>query len=375
MIENRASNIDVKRINKINTMRSIFECERISQRELAKKLDISWPTVLQNVKELVEMGLIKEVGEFQSTGGRKARAFAPICDAHLAIGLDITRNHIGIVLVDLCGKLVQYMRKKSSFCMEQSYFESLGLIVKDFIRKTGCATHKILGVGISLPGIIDENGTILNFSHALGLQNVLTSKFSQYIDYSCMFINDANAAGLAELRNQVTRRNTVYLSLSNSVGGAIFPSGILYLGNNLRAGEFGHTTLVPNGKLCYCGKQGCLDAYCSAKVLSDYTDGNLALFFDGVRQKDTKLYSVWEEYLDWLSIEVNNLRMTFDCDVIVGGYVGGFLDEFGTDFRKRLSQRNTFEPDSTYFKCCNYKLEASAIGASLLQVENFIQQL
>lgn len=78
MIKGGANNRDVKKINRIRTMRSIFACERISQPELAAKVGNSWPTVLQNVKELMEMGLVQEVGTFESTGGRKAKAFAPV---------------------------------------------------------------------------------------------------------------------------------------------------------------------------------------------------------------------------------------------------------------------------------------------------------
>ena len=76
-----ANNRDVKKINRIRTIRSIFSCDRISQPELAAKVNNSWPTVLQNVKELMAMGLVQEVGTFESTGGRKARAFAPVRNA------------------------------------------------------------------------------------------------------------------------------------------------------------------------------------------------------------------------------------------------------------------------------------------------------
>ena len=82
-----ANNRDVKKINRIRTIRSIFSCDRISQPELAAKVNNSWPTVLQNVKELMAMGLVQEVGTFESTGGRKARAFAPVRNARLAVGL------------------------------------------------------------------------------------------------------------------------------------------------------------------------------------------------------------------------------------------------------------------------------------------------
>ena len=72
---------------------------------------------------------------------------------------------------------------------------------------------------------------------------------------------------------------------------------------------------------------------------------------------------------------MNNLRTIFDCDVIVGGYVGGFLSEFGAPLRELLAQHNTFEPDSGYLKCSRYKLESSALGAALVHIEAFIQSL
>lgn len=84
MTKSGASNRDVKKINRIRTMRSIFDCDRISQPELAAKVGNSWPTVLQNVKELMEMGLVQEVGTFESTGGPQgeslcAGAERPLC--------------------------------------------------------------------------------------------------------------------------------------------------------------------------------------------------------------------------------------------------------------------------------------------------------
>lgn len=375
MTRSRASNIDVKRINRISTMRCIFDCERISQPELAQRLNLSWPTVLQNVKELQEAGLVQEVGTYESTGGRKARAFAPIRDARLALGLDITPNHVSAVLVNLSGELIHYARKKLPFRSEDGYFAALGSLLTGFLDETGQPPERILGVGVSLPGILDETGDTLTRSHALKLSGAPTALFSAHIPFPCTFLNDANAAGLAELRGQTSRRSSVYLSLSNTVGGAILPGGELYAGDNLRAGEFGHTTLIPGGRACYCGKRGCLDAYCAAHLLSDRTDGNLAQFFDRLRAGDAVLSALWEEYLDHLAIEINNLRMTFDCDVIVGGYVGAYIGEYADALRRRLIDRNPFEADAAYLRPCRYRLEAAAVGAALSQVERFIENL
>lgn len=368
-----ASNMDVKRLNRVNTLRCILSCERISQPELAQRLNLSWPTVLQNVKELAALGLVQEVGAYESTGGRKAKAYAPVLDAKLAVGLDITQNHIGFVLVDLSGKILKYTRKKQVFSLTEEYLQNLGQSLADFLKDE--SIEKIYGIGISLPGIVNETGDRLLYSHALDIYDIPTNCFHQYIPYPCTYMNDANAAGLAEVWNNPHAGNLVYLSLSNSVGGAIINGGTLFTGNNLRAGEFGHNTLVPNGRKCYCGKDGCLDAYLSAKVLSKNTGGNLALFFDQLRSGEEAAKNHWKDYLEYLAVAINNLRMTFDCDVIAGGYVGAFLEEFGSSLRDMLAKRNTFQFDGSYLKHCNFKLEASAVGAALMQVEAFIQQI
>lgn len=368
------SNMDVKRRNRANTLRCILSCERISQMELAQQLALSWPTILQNVKELLEMGLVQEVGQYESTGGRKAKAYAPVKDAKLAIGLDLTRNHISVVLVDLSGQVVRYQRKSKPFSLDDAYLQELGVLVRS-VMDSPHTNETILGVGISLPGIVDSEAGILRYSHILDLRDVLLSALSRHIPYPCSFINDANAAGLAEIYGTSAVGNLVYLSLSNSVGGAILTDGTLYMGNHLRAGEFGHNTLVPGGQRCYCGKEGCLDAYCSARLLSDRAGGNLAAFFDGLREGDMEKQAVWQEYLKYLAIAVNNLHMSFDCDVIVGGYVGAFLEEFGGPLRPLLEERNTFQAEASYLKFCRYRLEASAVGAALAQVEQFLQTI
>ena len=373
MTLNPASTMDVNRLNRANTLRCLLNYERISQPELAQKLKLSWPTVLQNVKELVALGLVQEVGTNESTGGRKAKAYAPICDAKLAIGVDITRDHVGLVLVNLKGQAVRYTQEQLPFQLSDGYFQTLGDLVSGFIRKDEAG--RIIGVGISVPGIVNTQGDRLLYSHALNIFDVNTERFCRCIPFPCLFLNDANAAGMAEVRERTTAENLVYLSLSDSVGGAIIRDGVLCEGNHFRAGEFGHNTLVPYGRRCYCGKAGCVDAYCSAKQLSGHTGGDLAQFFARLRAGEAAAERIWLEYLDYLAIAINNLHMSFDCDVIVGGYVGAFLEEFGAPLRQRLAERNTFEPDASYLKACRFKTEASAVGAATMQVEGFFQTL
>lgn len=165
------NNMDVKKQNRINTLRCLLKYDRISQPELAQKLNLSWPTVLQNVKELINLGLVHEVGTYKSTGGRKAKAYASIPDAKLAIGVDVIKNHIDFTLVDLSGMVIRYTRKTRAFSSDENYFKNLGDLMNSFLKDD--EFERIIGVGISIPGIISDDG--------------------------CLFINDANAAGFAEM--------------------------------------------------------------------------------------------------------------------------------------------------------------------------------
>ena len=114
--------------------------------ELSQRLALSWPTILQNVKELVELGLVQEVGQYESTGGRKAKAYAPVREARLAIGLDLTGNHVSVVLVDLSGQVVRYQRKSRPFSLDSAYLQGLGELFPNL--KAWLACFSTLRVGV-----------------------------------------------------------------------------------------------------------------------------------------------------------------------------------------------------------------------------------
>lgn len=375
MAAKRVNSIEVKKINRNAIYKFLYKHDPISIQEIAYTLNMSLPTITQNIKELQERDLVIETGLFESTGGRKAKAIAYNSVAKYAVGLDITRNHVGIVLIDLSGKVIKNERKQYPFVNSKEYFEGVGNLVKQFIDDCNIKSSKILGVGIALPAILSDDKQTISYATVIDFKGGSVKSFSEFIPYPCILNNDANAAGLAEMWVDGNIQNVVYLSLNNSVGGSIIIGKNIYNGENQRSGEFGHMTIDPNGHTCYCGQKGCVDAYCSAKILSDSTNGNIAEFFRLLRLNNEPQRALWEEYLKHLSVTINNLRMLYDCNVILGGYVGAYLDEYIEYIRELVSRRNTFEVDGTYLHVCKYKLEATAVGAALQHVESFINDI
>lgn len=367
--------IKLKSHNRKSVYRLVYNSEGISKQEIAVRLKLSLPTVSQNLSELKEKGLIEEDGTFESTGGRRAKVIKSINDVKTAIGMDITRNHVSLVMLDLKGKVLYSVRKRIVYEDTDAYYNTVEETVNKFVEMSKIPEDRILGMGVSLPAIIGHDRESISYISVLPAPYNLYDKLCEHFNYKIVLANDANAGGFAEFWRRDSANPIVYISLSNSVGGAIMYSREAYYGENHRSGEFGHITLVPDGKQCYCGQKGCADAYCNAKVLSDLTDGNLSSFFKELESGNKECEKVFDQYIYYLGQLVNNLRMTFDCDVVLGGYVGSYMEKHINKLTETVNKRNAFDQNGDYIKVCNYKFEASAAGAALYFIDRFIESV
>ncbi|MDO5111528.1 MAG: ROK family protein [Clostridia bacterium] len=333
------------------------------------------PTVINIVKSLMDDGFVYEAGAAESNGGRKAVTLACNTRARLSVGIDITLHHISVVFVDMKGAAIFKQKTAIPFERTGEYYAFLARFIDGCMLSHGIDPALILGVGVSVPGRLSGDSRTLLYSHVLNESDMLCAELEAYLPFPCRFCNDANAAALAELWNNHSIGTAVYLSVSDSVGGAVIINDVLYTGGNQLAGEFGHMTLVDGGKPCYCGKRGCADAYCSASSLSSLTDGKLDAFFALLRQNHAAANESWQAYLQNLSILINNLRMAFDCPVILGGYIGEYIEPYIDALRGMAGRRNTFSQDASYIKAATFQHEPSAVGAALLFIEPFIAQI
>ena len=366
------TNMEIKKNNRNRIFRYISTKEITSNPDIAYELKMSLPTVTQNTKELLEKGLIEEKGDLNSTGGRRAKGLAIVKDLKFAVGIDITRNHLGIVLLNLAKEIISYERLPLIFENNEKYYLRVNNIIENIFSKYSIEREKILGIGISLPGILNLKNETITESHVLNLKNISLKEIKNYFSYPCIFMNDANAGAYAEGINNRKNERFFYLSLSNTVGGAIFSQKDLILGENYRCGEVGHMTINLNGDKCYCGKKGCLDVYCSAKKLE--SSGKLETFFLKLKNNDKKALKIWEEYIKYLVIALKNIHMLLDCKIVIGGYVGGYIEKYISDIWEKILDEDIFE-NSCFISASNYKMESSALGAALSIVESFIIEI
>lgn len=370
------NNIEVKRINRNNLLMYMLKTEQFSKSSAAMALQLSIPTVTQCLNELISLGLAKEEGAMESIGGRRSVGYSCIKDAKTAIGLDITRNHVNIVILDLAMNVIYSKRIAVRLHNTEESYNKLKNLIFQSIHDSGIEESSILGLGISLPAIIRENGKKINaMNEQMEISYELYRIMKNWFSFPIRLENDADSAGRAEIKKRGFAKNAVYFFLSPSVGGAVVVDGRLVYGRMCRAGEFGHMTLYPGGKSCYCGRKGCVDAYCSTDLLSDVTNGNLREFFEQLKAEKEECIKIWENYLDALALAIHNLLAAFDMEIIIGGYLGQYIEPYMGMLEKRLKKLDPYLEEISFIRPAVLRYEASAIGAASFFVEDFLTNI
>lgn len=367
------SHTDVKRMNRINVLRYLLRHGSASRQELATALGFSLPTVFQIVTDLTERGLVCEVGEYGSTGGRKAKILAIQEGKRCVVGVEVTKGHLQMVLMDFSKRLLDAQCLALPYENTPEYYTQMGSALQEFVQHSGAASGKageLIGVGLSLPGTVDKASGLLRSSIILNVFEMNMLRFAQNIPYPVCFYNNARSAVFAEAES--SQQNMVYLCLNYTVGGGAYLGGSAYTGDNLQNTVIGHMVISANGKKCYCGKRGCLNAYCSSLVLTRNGEQTLEQFFEDLDNGDPENAKVWDTYLEYLALGITNLRLIFDCDILLGGAVSEFLKTRMNALREKILRYTLFDYDASFVRLGRYNREVFAVGAAQLMVDQYI---
>lgn len=369
----KLTNTDVKKLNKNRIFRLIYNSDKISRQEIADQLGLSLPTVNQNLKMLMEDGLIEYVGNFTSTGGRRAQAITIDNNARKAISVNIKADYINVDVVGLKGQIIYSMAVKAHFSKSSAYIEKLTDAVRHAVDYVGADADDILGVGITVPGILDDEKQILISAPPLKAKNYDFTRLISAIDYPVIVMNDARAEAYAgHWFNGKPEDEKICIMLGEGVGGAYINASAIRNGVHNRGGEFGHMVIHPGGKQCLCGKKGCFEAYVSEKVLSSELDMTLDNFFELAAQGNKNNSDVLDEYMDNLALGINNIYTMMDCDIVLGGTVAPYLKQYENSIKERLVNDYSFDTDADYLRISDGGGRKSGLGAALSFVARFI---
>lgn len=184
----------------------------------------------------------------------------------LAIGVDIGGTKVAAGVVDEDGGICERERRDTP---GNDVTETEDVIVD--VVHTLAARHDVAAVGIGAAGwIANDHATVLFSPHLAWRDEPLRAELADRIELPLVVENDANAAGWAEYRFGAAQGEAVVVcvTLGTGIGGGLVADGRVYRGAYGIACEYGHTTLVPDGRRCACGNQGCWEMYASGRALA-----------------------------------------------------------------------------------------------------------
>ena len=256
----------IRDINRQIVLNYVREREPISRAEIARETALQRSTISAIVEALKTEGLIEEVGEGESTGGRrptmlKLRAVGPI-----ALGVSLTPTCTTIASSDLAGRVID----QEEFPTETD--QTLNKVISVLREFTARYKGSIEGVGVSLPGLVDPStGNALYIPYFLWRDLPVSEMISKAVGLPVVIDNDANAVALAELwfgRPEVLdARDFILVLVAEGVGTGIIFDGQVYRGQRGAAGEFGHMVIGRGAPVpCSCGSDDCWEAFSSERA-------------------------------------------------------------------------------------------------------------
>jgi predicted NBD/HSP70 family sugar kinase len=242
-------------------LKELYFANSLSCAELSLLINKSLPLTTKLVYELIDEGYVSEKGFAVSTGGRRPITFSLRADVQFIVSVALDQFVARIVIMDMHNNFVTPVEKFELPLQKNT--EAANILadkINRVVKKSRIPLKKIIGVGIGMPGFVDAKKGI-NYSFLKTPGSTVTAILHEKTGLPVFIDNDSSLIALAEFRFGASKgkRNSMVVNIGWGVGLGMIIDGELFRGNNGFAGEFSHIPLFLNGKLCSCGKRGCLE--------------------------------------------------------------------------------------------------------------------
>ncbi|WP_372662997.1 ROK family transcriptional regulator [Amycolatopsis kentuckyensis] len=394
MASKRTTVRDLRRHNRSLLLSKLYFDGPLSRHELSQLTGLSAATVSNVTAELGEERLITEAGQVESDGGRP-RVLLRVDPAygHVA-GVDIGETGVKVELFDLAmTRLATVDHPLPKAPDPATAVEQVTSGLREVFASAGIDESAVLGVGIGVPGTVEQGARILVHAPTVGWDAVPLVALLQDAGVSLpLFVdNGAKTQGQAEMWFGAGRgaRHAVIALIGSGVGAAVVTDGTTYRGSTSSAGEWGHTTIAYGGQQCRCGALGCLEAYIGAggvlaryrkarskEVAGEDEQAQFAALLEAAPRSKTAA-RVLDETAGYLGAGIANLINLFNPErIVIGGWAGLALGEqLLPRIRSAAGEHALRHPFSqTSIQLGSLGLDAVATGAATLPVADLLEQ-
>ena len=345
----------------------------VSQQDIAFDLRLSRPTITAKITELESHGLIRRDGQIESElAGRKAAAYTVNPEYRFAIGVEILKKQVKLLRVDLIGRSSHRTVLDLTYANTDLYISTLCGEINRFIDSLPSGKDQILGIGISFPGLVNADGTEILYGKILDCTGLKVAAFQHLLSYPCRFLHDADAAADSELWASPELKNFLYLNISIHLGASMIYNRKIVAGMHGYSATLEHIQMDSKGKICYCGKRGCIETFCSLTALLDGDDEED--FFQALEKGDPAVKMRWKKYLHFIALVINNMHLLYDTIFVLGGYMAAHLREEDIErIYDEISQMTPFPEVRDYIRISKMPKHSITIGAALPYIHAFLE--
>ncbi|MBT2494853.1 ROK family protein [Microbacterium sp. ISL-59] len=248
----------------------------------------------------------------------------------IRVGLDVGGTKIDAVAVDSSGEIIGRLRRVTGWG-DDAVVESIVTAVSALADEVGLSLSDIGSVGIGIPGLVDADAGRVDHAVNLGVESLeLADRAEQALGMPFRVENDVKAAALGAAALSGVTGSMAYLNLGTGVAAGIVIDGHIWRGARGTAGEVGHLSVDPKGRLCGCGQHGCVETFCGGGALAKAWGRPGALpirdIFDAADAGDPLALALRADLFHGAAAAVRVLVLSADVETVV---IGGGLTALG----------------------------------------------
>ncbi|MCF8453803.1 MAG: ROK family protein, partial [Pedobacter sp.] len=298
------TNIERKKyLQKVKLVKLLHTEGAKSNADICRVLNISSPTSIILLNELLCEGIIEKKGKGKSIGGRKPELYSLRNNSFYVLCIEMDRFKTEMAILDNNNNNITGIKSFSlKLTKDKSAIKLLHEFAEQLITSSGIDTNKLVGIGLGMPGLVDSNAgrnytyLVSSSADSKTLQDILEEKFNKPVYVQ----NDVKTNALAECRFglALNKKDALVLLMDWGIGLGIIMDGKLQSGMSGFAGEIGHIPFVKDGELCHCGKRGCLETVASGIALARMAK-------EGIKSGQTSiLNTLSEEEIDQIEPQI-----------------------------------------------------------------------
>jgi predicted NBD/HSP70 family sugar kinase len=365
------------------------------RQELSHASGLSPASVANVVAELLQEGVVIEAGMEASQGGRPRSILTINPHYGCFLGVEVGDTFTRIELFDLTFHKLRSVAYPATLneTQPEQVVQFIHQGVQAVLAESGFTLEKVIGIGVSVGGVVEQTEQVSAYIPAWGWKSVpLATLLEERLHMPIYLDNVAKVMAQAESLFGAGQgyEHVAVLLVETGIGAGIIADGSLYRGAGNSAGEWGHTTIVLDGRLCRCGSHGCLEAYAGAPGIiarlrevapqsslfhRNDQESTLSAIVDAARSGDIAATQVLKDTTHYLGAGIANLINLFNPQLIIlGGWAGLQIGESILPELRRFVERYALKQpfSATRIVLSQLGQDAAAMGAATLVLEQFL---